>query len=458
MLILASVVASDLAIADGAREMLNRREQLQKQDLRSVSAALRKANPSLSRFWVADKRPVHKDYSAMVITAVDATPAAAYVPWAGVFIVYGRTNQVYMVLDASAAPACCTPQLGRTTSDLVYVDWFSDYGFYGGTRKYSYDLSKRQAPQRYAFHRFSVKTAETRGSEQLFIGAYEAPTDVGAEPPPENTALVHRIAEQKWYAQEITAGQSSKSRQDAAIPAIPDRVLKAVPEFADGIQTENEAVFQVNADLWLCVLSGWVRQKSGVYLVNSHGRAQFYSVPVPTLETYTRLRTNLGKIAFAPATPGFLDNSIGPYAFDGEKLWFANQFYDGEGQSGVGALGTFDPVTARYEMRYLPEIAPWSASVLRVEDEFVWIGLMRQPEGNVSGAGVLRFQKGMGTVREYPITDYVATLTRSGSALYFGTVHGVHVLDTNEGTLTHIRIEPGRNGLRQVTAIATSVP
>jgi hypothetical protein len=64
----------------------------------------------------------------------------------------------------------------------------------------------------------------------------------------------------------------------------------------------------------------------------------------------------------------------------------------------------------------------------------------------------------MGTVREYPITDYVATLTRSGSALYFGTVHGVHVLDTNEGTLTHIRIEPGRNGLRQVTAIATSVP
>ena len=455
---LAFVVASDLAIADGTREMLKRREELDKQDVRSVSAALRKANSSLSRFWVADKRPVHNDYSAMIITAVDARAAAPYVPWAGVFIVYGRTNQVYMVLDASAAPACCTPQLGRTTSELVYVDWFSDYGFYGGTRKYSYDLSKRRAPRQYSFHRFSVKSADTRGSEELFIGAYEAPVEVGAEPPPENTALVYRTADQKWYVQEITAGPSSKSQQNAAMPAIPDRVLKAVPEFADGIQTENEAVFQVNADLWLCVLSGWVRQKSGVYVVNSHGRAQFYAVPFPTIETYTRLRTDLGKIAFSSGTSGFLNNSIGPYAFDGKKLWFANQFYDGEGQSGVGALGTFDPVTARYEMRYFPQIAPWSASVLRVEDEFVWIGLTRQPEGNVSGAGVLRFQKGTGTVRDYAITDYVATLTRAGSALYFGTVHGAYVLNTNEGILTHIRVEPGPNGTSQITANRTSVP
>jgi hypothetical protein len=455
---LAFVLALDLAIADGTREMLNRRNELDKQDLRNVSVALKRANASLSRFWVAEKRPVHNDYSAMIITGVDDRPAAPYALWAGVFIVYGRTNQVYMVLDASAAPVCCMPRLGRTTSKLVYVDWFSDYGFYGGTRKYSYDLLERRAPQRYSFHRFSVRTADTRPSEKLFIGAYNAPADIGAEPPPANTALVHRIADQKWHVQEITPGQSSRFQQNAATPGIPDRLLKAVPEFADGIQTENEAVFKVNADLWLCVLSGGARQNSGVYVVNSRGRAQFYAVPVPSVETYTRLRTDLGKGAFAPDSPEFLNNSIGPSSFDGEKLWFANQFYDGEGQSGVGALGTFDPVTARYEMRYFPEIAPWSASVLRVENEFVWIGLMRQPEGNVYGAGILRFQKKTETVREYPISDFVTTLTRAGSALYFGTVHGVYVLDTNAGILTHIRVEPGPKGLRQISANSTSVP
>ena len=79
--------------------------------------------------------------------------------------------------------------------------------------------------------------------------------------------------------------------------------------------------------------------------------------------------------------PGEIENEIGPYALAGAKLWFANSFYDSEGVSGVGAIGTFDFAARKYEMRYLPEIAPWSGSAMLLDGDDLWFGLMRRPEG-----------------------------------------------------------------------------
>ncbi|MFN0104263.1 MAG: hypothetical protein ACKV2U_19530 [Bryobacteraceae bacterium] len=204
-------------------------------------------------------------------------------------------------------------------------------------------------------------------------------------------------------------------------------------------------------------LAGLGRWKSGVYVVSLRGGARFYPVPVPTVEMYHLLRRAVGAVAFTPGpAPGGLENSVGPFAFDGERLWFANRFYDGEGTSGVGAVGSFDPATRRYEMRYLPEIAPWAASVLALDGRFVWIGLMRQPEGSAYGAGVLRFDKETELVRKYPIDGYVSTIVRAGSALYFGTAYGVYTLDADERRLTHVRVEPGPEGPRRI--VTESIP
>jgi hypothetical protein len=75
---------------------------------------------------------------------------------------------------------------------------------------------------------------------------------------------------------------------------------------------------------------------------------------------------------------------------------------------------------------------------------------MRQPEGAVYGAGVLRFDKQTGSVRKYPINDYVATITRAGHGLYFGTAHGVYMYETDTNSLTHVRVEPGSSGPLEV--------
>ena len=48
-------------------------------------------------------------------------------------------------------------------------------------------------------------------------------------------------------------------------------------------------------------------------------------------------------------------SDIGPFVLSATKIWFASTFYDGEGVSGVGAVGTFDVPARKYQMRYLPE-------------------------------------------------------------------------------------------------------
>ena len=41
---------------------------------------------------------------------------------------------------------------------------------------------------------------------------------------------------------------------------------------------------------------------------------------------------------------------IGPYQIDGARIWFGKNFYDGEGDTGVGAFGYFDTSTRAYTL------------------------------------------------------------------------------------------------------------
>ncbi len=309
-LVLLSLLGSGTRTSAAADEISHRREQLQKQDLRSVTAWFKKAHESLSKFHVGDKRAINDNYSAMVVTGFDDRQPTPSESWFGVFVVYGNTNQVYMVLDVGPAPQCCFPQFGRTTENLVYVDWFGDYGQYGGTRKYDYSLSKRHAPQRYGYRHFSVQSAQVREAEVSFVGVYEAPAEIGLGPSPENIALVHRTATQEWY---VAGAGRSGTQQASTTSAIPERAVRAVPVLPDGSPPGTERFVKADDGLWLYVpaseLAGG-QQKSGVYVVNSRGSSQFYPVPLPTAEMYDRyrhrgacFRSRLGPLPAALKTP-----------------------------------------------------------------------------------------------------------------------------------------------------------
>ncbi|HYI97417.1 MAG TPA: hypothetical protein VEX68_28020 [Bryobacteraceae bacterium] len=339
----------------------------------------------------------------MVVTAADESVPPPFDPYFGVFIVYGKTNQTYMVLEISSmGPRGFGPKLESPTKNNVYVHWYGDYGMYSLSHKYEYDLVSRTRGTKSEYKKFQVKRTANDGERLAFSGPYGTSD--------ENLSL-HRVGTGQWVIGSVDHPEPAPG--------------------SDGRQLEVSA--------------------KGIAVVDRKGRKQFSPVPIPSRELYKKLRPEVRVISYAAdSLPGSIENEIGPYAFDGERVWFANTFYDGEGMSGVGAIGSFDVTTRKYEMRYLPEIARWSASALRLESGNLWIGIMRRPEGAEYGTGVLRFDTKTGATRTFPIKDYVVSIERLGDALYFGTSHSVYAIDLATDAVSHIRVEPGRSGKPEV--------
>ena len=386
-----------------------RHEQLRREDLRSVQQYFQAKNPKLSRFWLGDKRTIDGTYSAMVVTAVDESHAPPYDPVFGVFIVYGKTNQTYMVLEISSdGQRCCGPKLESPTKNNVYVHWYGDYGIYSLSHKYEYDLVTRTRGTRSEYKKFSVKhtskVGEQKVGEQLvFSGTYG-------------------MINQNLSLRRAGTGQWTIGSVENSDPAPPGR---------DGRQLE---------------VSG-----KGIAVIDRKGIKRFFPVPIPPRDLYKQLRPEVRVVSSAAYSfPGSIENEIGPSVFDGERVWFANTFYDGEGMSGLGAIGSFDLTTLKYEMRYVPEIVRWSASALRLDGDNLWIGLMRRPEGAEYGTGVLRYDIKTGATRTFPIKDYVVSIERIGESLYFGTTHSVYAIDLATDAVSHIRVEPGQSGRPEV--------
>jgi hypothetical protein len=139
-----------------------------------------------------------------------------------------------------------------------------------------------------------------------------------------------------------------------------------------------------------------------------------------------------------------IESDIGPYVLSEARIWFASTFYDGEGTSGLGAIGAFDIPARKYQMRYPPEIAGWSGSAILLDSHDLWIGLKRRPEGADLGGGLLRYNTKTGSVGRYAFADVIYTIDRVRDTLYCGTSHGLYMV--RDDKLTQLRFEPDGKG------------
>ena len=70
-----------------------------------------------------------------------------------------------------------------------------------------------------------------------------------------------------------------------------------------------------------------------------------------------------------------LDEHIGPWQVEGDRLWFGKTFYDDEGQTGVGGFGYFDSSERRFQLFAAGETADWSTSAILVQPGAIWLAL-----------------------------------------------------------------------------------
>lgn len=124
-----------------------------------------------------------------------------------------------------------------------------------------------------------------------------------------------------------------------------------------------------------------------------------------------------------------IEDSIGPWRRDGERIWFGKSFYDGEGYTGVGGFGYYDVATRKLRLFTPPEVADWSISAMDVAEDAVWLGLVRGGEWGGSSGGLLRFDRALETVLAVRLGDISGGLVRVGNRLLAATDFGIAMVD-----------------------------
>lgn len=147
----------------------------------------------------------------------------------------------------------------------------------------------------------------------------------------------------------------------------------------------------------------------------------------------------------------FETEGIGPYQIVEDHFWFGKSFYDGEGRSGIGGFGYFDPEAKRYVLFSPPEIIPWSVSALFVDERNIWLGLMHQGEWGDSSAGLLKYHRNSGWTKEFDLGEnygyqiiHEIKSKRRGFETYLATNAGLFVARNNR--LTRYFFEPMLDG------------
>ena len=362
---------------------------------------------------------------------LDATHSVELIEAAGqarLVVVSNATHDEVLTLDRYATKSiAATPELEVIGSGAAYLHFYGDYGFYYGSRKYLFDLAGGKPPVRIPYGTVSLRTVSRQGERlnylALFIDADEVELPL---------------------------------RQKEAMIAIVPRV-NALPKY----EITTRALFEQPVPVEQLKFQG----PGGETVLVQHGtppgqphRASTIFVndtpflaPIPTFDFYRQKRQDQPPFN---SPPGELESDIGPFVKSGDQIWFATTFYDGEGTSGIGAIGSFDIAARKYTMRYLPEITPWSGSAILLDGTDLWIGLTRHPEGADMSGGLLRYNITTGKVRTFTTPDVIFTIDRAGDAIYCGSSHGLYLIRADQ--VTQLRFEPDEAG--QFVMISRRVP
>jgi hypothetical protein len=178
--------------------------------------------------------------------------------------------------------------------------------------------------------------------------------------------------------------------------------------------------------------------------------AAFKSRPLPqsTYQEFARARPDRVRNGY-DAKGTTIEERFGSNQREGDRLWFGKTFYDGEGTTGVGAIGSLDRV-GEYAFLRIPELLDWSVQGLLVEPDAIWTGRVSHGEGADRSGGLLRYDRKTRRVRLYDVPDVIHAIAHVGDAVFVGTGHGLYVIRND--TKTRYRVEPDITGRFTVVA------
>jgi hypothetical protein len=178
-----------------------------------------------------------------------------------------------------------------------------------------------------------------------------------------------------------------------------------------------------------------LEQSKDDFGVRSHGivetlganKTKFYPLPQSTAKDYARLRPEDLRINPFSATADHYDRQevIGPYQIEDGRIWFGNNYYDGEGDRGVGAFGYFDTATRSYMLFSPRAVARYEISAIEVQPDVVWLALDSFGESvATSPGGLVRWNRMTHEIHKYPFKFVVSDIRVVAGSLHLKTRNG----------------------------------
>lgn len=260
----------------------------------------------------------------------------------------------------------------------------------------------------------------------------------------------------------FTGSLQSAAAQSVNVPEREDKENTAVP--FDAKQQRVSHLVRIGNGFYL------QRSQDG-FGVRAHGVVErtasvskFYPLPQSSVQEYRRLRGNEINAHRSPPIRTAKDYErqevIGPYQIEGSLLWFGNNYYDGEGATGVGAFGYFDTKTRHYLLFSPPEVAHWESSALLVEPDVVWVGLDHFGEDiSTSPGGLVRWDRNDHRIRHYQLEFVVDRIQRdkTDASMLRLTTQGGYAL-FRDGEVQRFHVQKGSDGKEAVVGITRFPP
>jgi hypothetical protein len=443
-----------------------------------------KFNPELRTFTIIERRRMDPHHSLILVSATSQDKAAerhsGYLlnsEVLGVFVSIGVEPQPSIELDIFPSESHVRI-LEAGPNHAVIAKKAMSYGLDLGRVKYFYDLKAGKRLSRFSYSPVAVSLAVEFEATLYFVASLDQERGViarlsqdPAEPLRGNAVIRHihgREIPRVWRAKvegralvleggddrfSLASGvwkvEQNPQRQDGAyhtsLPPVLElgHVRLSVPP---SMAQENvvEMIPTRRLLIWDRRLYDGSRggeAVSGIYDIRD-GSYQFHPLPQSEHEAIPQYRPAFARRFGSPWWT--VREEIGPFQLSGNRLWFGVTFYDGEGLTGVGGIGTFDLRTGQYSRRHDPELLDWSASALLVEGSDLWMGLIVRPEGAVDPGGLARIPLEGGPIRKYRVPAVIHRILKFRGALYLATSEGIFIVDRNN--LVHVNLDPDRNG------------
>jgi hypothetical protein len=391
----------------------------------AVVAVLKRASAEIAHVQVIRRAAVTENLDLVVaIGSPKNCPLeqGRPVPWTeqqklGLFLQEKNQRARVYSLAVEAGSDGCAVRVDRITStDSVFACTAGFLQFTPLNHKFVYDVRAKRLVSHFSYSPFSMYRGFANAGGAVFAGSDSQRLIAIAFQPgsPQPFRVLGEVEARPWLARLRTSEGTVGSERK--------RVLYIEPE---EFKPVHFGAFALDRE------EGVLHDPRLVITEGRGARTLRYELPQSTYDAFAAARPARVKDNYVRANAE-IEERIGPYQVDEGKLWFGKTFYDGEGKTGVGGFGYFDPADRKYHSFAPPELADWSVLAMLVEPGAVWTALARRGEYGGPSGGVLQYDRRSGSVRKFEVPDLGKQFLRLGDDLLVATSGGVAVISGSQ--------------------------